>query len=64
MNNKLYKPFLFLLILFGFSFRAFAAFEPLSEVITTPVGPVKESSTIKLPMITWGGDAATIFTNG
>ncbi|WP_299728249.1 ABC transporter substrate-binding protein [uncultured Endozoicomonas sp.] len=64
MNNKLYKPFLFLLILFGFSFRAFAAFEPLSEVITTPVGPVKESSTIKLPMITWGGDTATIFTNG
>lgn len=36
---------------------------PLREVISTNVGSV-ESGTIRVPMITWGADVATIHANG
>ncbi len=36
---------------------------PLAEVIQTPVGQV-QGETIQVPMITWGGDIATIYGNG
>jgi len=38
-------------------------FKPLKEVVKTPVSNVK-SGTKVLPVITWGGDIATIYANG
>lgn len=38
-------------------------FKPLSSTINTPVGQVK-SGQLTLPLITWGGDIATIYANG
>lgn len=38
--------------------------KPLIDIINTPVGDVKTSDTIKLPMITWGGDMFTLNANG
>jgi outer membrane protein OmpA-like peptidoglycan-associated protein len=37
---------------------------PLAQVIKTPVGPVREGGAVQLPIITWGGDIATILANG
>ncbi len=37
---------------------------PLAEVIRAQVGEVKKSDEISLPVITWGGDIATIAANG
>lgn len=37
---------------------------PLAEVIRAQVGDVKKSEEISLPVITWGGDIATIAANG
>lgn len=36
---------------------------PLTQVINTPVGEVK-AGPIEVPLITWGGDIATIYANG
>ena len=39
--------------------------EPLSQALSNvSVGPVQQSGTYIMPLITWGGDAATIFANG
>jgi ABC-type nitrate/sulfonate/bicarbonate transport system substrate-binding protein/outer membrane protein OmpA-like peptidoglycan-associated protein len=35
--------------------------QPLTEVVTTRAGSVK-SGTLQVPLITWGGDVATIYT--
>ena len=37
---------------------------PLSQVIKTGVGPVKGGEPLQVPLITWGGDIATILANG
>jgi outer membrane protein OmpA-like peptidoglycan-associated protein/ABC-type nitrate/sulfonate/bicarbonate transport system substrate-binding protein len=37
---------------------------PLIEVVKTQVGPVQEGGVQELPIITWGGDIATIYANG
>ncbi|MBI4964192.1 MAG: ABC transporter substrate-binding protein [Desulfomonile tiedjei] len=37
---------------------------PLTETIRIPVGEVKPSAETQLPLITWGGDIATILANG
>ena len=37
---------------------------PLAEVVKTSVGPVAEGNSYELPIITWGGDIATIYANG
>ena len=37
---------------------------PLTEVVKTQVGPVQEGGVSVLPIITWGGDIATIHANG
>ena len=37
---------------------------PLSQVIRATPGPVSDSGPIKLPLISWGGDIATILANG
>jgi len=37
--------------------------KPLHHVVKTPVGEVK-GGTVLLPLITWGGDIATIYGNG
>lgn len=37
---------------------------PLSQAINTQVGEVKAGSPVQLPLITWGGDIATIYANG
>jgi ABC-type nitrate/sulfonate/bicarbonate transport system substrate-binding protein/outer membrane protein OmpA-like peptidoglycan-associated protein len=34
------------------------------QLAGTPIGKVRAGSTIKLPLITWGGDIATILANG
>jgi ABC-type nitrate/sulfonate/bicarbonate transport system substrate-binding protein/outer membrane protein OmpA-like peptidoglycan-associated protein len=36
---------------------------PLTQVVTTPVGTVA-SGTVQVPIITWGGDIATLYANG
>ena len=38
--------------------------EPLAARIRTPVGPVKATKPLRVPMITWGGDMTTILANG
>src|SRR6267378_895180 len=48
------------------SARAAAQFiksPPLTQVVTTPVGTVA-SGTVQVPIITWGGDIATLYANG
>ncbi len=37
---------------------------PLSDVIRTSVGDVAETAPLPVPLITWGGDVATIHGNG
>lgn len=37
---------------------------PLTEAIKIQVGPVNEGTMTNVPIITWGGDIATIFGNG
>ena len=37
---------------------------PLKSVITARPAPVKAGGTLKLPLITWGGDIATVLANG
>ncbi len=34
--------------------------KPLSQVVSTSLKPVSQSATIKTPLITWGGDIATV----
>lgn len=43
---------------------AYIEAKPLVEVVTTPVGSFQEGGQVELPIITWGGDIATIFANG
>lgn len=38
-------------------------FKPLERVVNTPVAGVKQTADV-LPIITWGGDIATIYANG
>jgi len=64
MNKKLYRPYLLFIFLFTLSVKALATPDPLVNVITTPVAPVKNNKQIKMPMITWGGDSATLYANG
>lgn len=58
-------------VLAGFSGIAVAAGvptyiepRPLAQIVTTPVGDVRGSGPVTLPVITWGGDIATILANG
>ena len=37
---------------------------PLGKVISQTIGPVRDSGPVQLPIITWGGDIATILANG
>jgi len=39
-------------------------FQPMAEAISTPVGAVVQSDSDRVPLITWGGDIATIVANG
>ena len=64
MIIKTYRTCLFLSMLLSVTFKSYASPIPLLELITTPVGAVKSSSEIKMPMLTWGGDAVTIYANG
>ena len=52
----------------SFSLSIFAqqesAPQPLAQKVRTPVGEVKESDTLRVPMITWGGDMVTLLANG
>lgn len=44
---------------------AAGAVEPLAEVLkSVPVKPVAENASLTVPMITWGGDIATLVANG
>jgi hypothetical protein len=37
---------------------------PLTKVVQGPVGQVQKSASVQMPLITWGGDIATILANG
>lgn len=37
---------------------------PLTKVVQGPVGQVQKGASIQVPLITWGGDIATILANG
>ncbi|MDM8554129.1 ABC transporter substrate-binding protein [Desulfococcaceae bacterium HSG7] len=37
---------------------------PLDQVVKTAVGDIKSGQAVRLPLITWGGDIATILANG
>ncbi len=41
----------------------YVAAQPLAELVNTPVGPVQPGPA-QVPIITWGGDIATIYGNG
>ncbi|CAG0968455.1 hypothetical protein BURK2_01143 [Burkholderiales bacterium] len=41
----------------------YVAAQPLAEVVTTPVGAVAPGP-VQVPIITWGGDIATLLANG
>src|SRR3989338_7111966 len=36
---------------------------PMAQAVNQPVGEVKKSDTVQVPIITWGGDIATIYGN-
>lgn len=38
--------------------------EPLADVIKVPAGDLKRTDEVQVPIITWGGDIATILANG
>ncbi len=38
--------------------------KPLAETIRTPVGDVNTEGAVRVPIITWGGDLATLYANG
>lgn len=55
---------LFALVPFGVSAAPnYIEFRPISDVVNTPVGNVSSGEKV-LPIITWGGDIATIYANG
>jgi NitT/TauT family transport system substrate-binding protein len=65
------RSFLFVLMLLAqlFSLHVFASPQfidpqPLADRINTKVGPVKRTSPMRVPMITWGGDMISILANG
>lgn len=37
---------------------------PMTKLITSKKGPVRTTKPVKVPVITWGGDVATIYANG
>lgn len=39
-------------------------FKPLTETVREPVGNVRTQGAVTVPIITWGGDLATIYANG
>lgn len=47
----------------GASAAQFVASPPLTQVVSTPVGNVAPGP-VQVPLITWGGDIATILANG
>ena len=40
------------------------ALKPMEQTVTDPVGAVKPAQQVNVPIITWGGDIATVFANG
>lgn len=67
MNGKVFRITIlaiFIVWLQAAQAAQFMAAPPLTEVIKAPVGPVKTSEYIRVPLITWGGDEATILANG
>ncbi|MCI5142262.1 MAG: nitrate ABC transporter substrate-binding protein, partial [Candidatus Electrothrix sp. ATG1] len=37
---------------------------PLTDAVSAPVQDVKDGGAVQVPLITWGGDIATILANG
>jgi NitT/TauT family transport system substrate-binding protein len=61
--------FILMLLIQFFSPHVFASPQfinpqPLADRINTKVGPVKRTSPMRVPMITWGGDMVSILANG
>ena len=42
----------------------YISYQPLTEIVHTPVGNVQDTKPLLVPIITWGGDIATIHANG
>jgi hypothetical protein len=59
-----YGLFLFLILAFATSPAVAAQSPPLATQIKTGVGSVASGKIIRVPLITWGGDIATILANG
>lgn len=38
--------------------------KPLGQIVSTQVGAVKTGGPVQVPVITWGGDIATLYANG
>lgn len=55
---------LFAIATSAFAKPAYIDIKPLKQVVKTPVGPLKYNNTLEVPIITWGGDIATIYANG
>ena len=70
MKNKLFVLTVIAAVVVVLNMSGFAQavqyiqMRPLEEVIKTGVGSVKPGKEDKLPLITWGGDEATILANG
>lgn len=68
MDNKKFFTIIGMGLVFLLSFTLFASQEvltpkPLTQVVTRGAGSVSSSGTIQLPLITWGGDVATIYAS-
>jgi hypothetical protein len=57
---------IYLLLILAFAWRPVIAAQspPLASQIKTSVRNVASTKTIRVPLITWGGDIATILANG
>jgi ABC-type nitrate/sulfonate/bicarbonate transport system substrate-binding protein/outer membrane protein OmpA-like peptidoglycan-associated protein len=59
-----YGIYLFLILAFAWRPAVAAQSPPLASQIKTSVRNVASAKTIRVPLITWGGDIATILANG
>jgi outer membrane protein OmpA-like peptidoglycan-associated protein len=69
MKFSLLLTFIFTLILFVYGSYAegeeikYIEAKPLTEVVTVKKAPLQSSGKLKIPLITWGGDVATILAH-
>jgi outer membrane protein OmpA-like peptidoglycan-associated protein len=64
MQQKIIITTVSLCLSFSLQAVEYLKITPMTQRITTPVGNVRPSDTTTIPIITWGGDIATLHGNG